>query len=196
MISFFLECVKHYYFRLIEEEGVICWSRSRETSYKSPAKALVLQVTKGPSSTVKKIPKFSPDDLHCFTFCVLTGGGALDLFAYNEDAFRTWVNKLEGVAAKNSSLLASLGSGSRSLAQFKNSSVNSRPSSSLSVASRTSVAPKNIQLSHDSHVTTRVGGDSGSRTDTSIFIAASQNPKMPDSQQTVLSQYAYSEDII
>lgn len=187
--------MKHYYFRVIVEEGLICWSRSRETCYKAPAKALVLQVMKGPSNTVKKIPKFSPNDLHCYTFCVLTGGGALDLFAYNEDAFRTWVDKLEGVAAKNATLGGGDGSGSHT--QFRNSSVHSRPPSSLSVGSRTSVAPMDVQQqSHGSHVTRGGGSSRGeSRTDTSIFVASSQSSKSHDIEQ-VISEYAYSGDVI
>lgn len=142
--KFSAEAVKHYYFRLNEQEGSICWCRSREGVFKSPNKALVLQVHSGPSNTVRKIPKFSPNDLHCYTFWVATGGGVLDLFAYNEDSFRLWVTQLEGVASRNSSAVGR--------EAFKNSSVHSRPSSSLSVRSRASVVPA-AGVSHDSHMT-------------------------------------------
>lgn len=161
---FSVEAVKHYYFRLNEQEGSICWSRSREGAFKSPNKALVLQVHRGPSNTVRKMPKFSPDDLHCYTFWVTTGGGVLDLFAYNEDSFRLWVTELEVMASRNSSTVGR--------EKFKSSSVHSRPSSSLSVKSIASVVPAG--LSHDNHMTDAhsshmAGGSKTSGVDYSVF---------------------------
>lgn len=106
------------------------------SSFKSPSKALVLEVHRGPSNTVKALPKFSPRDLHCYTFWLVTGGGILDLFAYNQEAYEVWVSELEHLAGKNASTSV-MAKGSA----FKNSSVYSRPSSSHSTVSKASIAP-------------------------------------------------------
>ena len=98
----------------------------------------MLEVHEGPSNTVKQVPSFSQSDLHCYTFWVLTGGGVLDLFAYNEDAFKTWLIELERIAQKNANLIAS-----GVLQKFQSTSVHSRPQSSLSLnmISKSSVSP-------------------------------------------------------
>lgn len=93
--------MKHYYFRLNKQEGLICWSRSREGAFKNPNKSLVLQVHRGPSNAVKKTASFSANDLHCYAFWVATGSGILDLFAYNEDSFKTWIAELDRMASIN-----------------------------------------------------------------------------------------------
>ena len=89
------------------------------------------------------MPKFSPNDLHCYAFWVATGGGVLDLFAYNEDSFLVWMAELEAMVLRNSS--------AADREKFKSSSVHSRPSSSLSARSRASVVPAG--MSHDDHMT-------------------------------------------
>jgi hypothetical protein len=181
-----VESVRHYFFRLNEQDGSICWSRSREGAFRNPSKALVLQVHKGPSNTVKKIPKFSPNDLHCYTFWVETGGGVLDLFAYNEDSFRLWVMELEGMALRNSSAVGH--------DKFKNSSVHSRPSSSLSVRSRASVMPADgdhlteMIPDHSSSVT---AGSSSGRVDFSIFTTSTE-PQQPLQLQAAVKNAAFS----
>lgn len=94
----------------------------------------------------------------------------LDLFAYNEDSFQLWVTELENMASHN----ASVGG----YGKFKNSSVYSRPSSSLSVgSSRAAVAP--ASASHDNHLTEAspehssraTSGSASGGVDYSIFTA-------------------------
>lgn len=153
------EEVKHYYFRLNDQEGSIYWSRSREGAFKNPRKALVLEVHRGPSNTVKKMPKFSPNDLHCYAFWVTTGGGVLDLFAYNEDSFLAWMAGLEVMVLCNSS--------SADHEKFRSSSVHSRPTSSLSTRSKASVVPTG--MSHDDHMTEASSGSRSGGVDYSVF---------------------------
>ena len=118
----------------------------------------------------------------------------MDLFAYNEDAFTTWVCELEGVASRNATLQAA--GESRTKEAVWN---HSRPSSSHSLASRASVAPSmDIAPSHDNHVTRGRGESSAggrNRTDTSIFLAPSPSLKARD-KQDLSEEYAYSGDVI
>ena len=153
--------MRHYYFRLNQEEGSILWSRSHESSFKNPKKALVHEVHEGPSNTVKNISKFSPDSLHRYTFWVQTAGGVLDMFAYNEDAFRAWLIKLEHVAQRNANL-----ADTAAIQTFKSSSVYERPPSSLSSysASKTSVVPVDNGEESSDH-----------KMDTSIFTRLNYN---------------------
>ena len=132
------EPIKHYYLRLNTQEGLILWSRSREQSFKNPSKALVLDVHRGPSNTVKSLPSFSPHDLHIYTFWVATSGGVLDLLAYNQDSYEIWITELERLASDN----AAKGGPAMVAGGFKGNSVHSsRPSSSMSAVSRASIAP-------------------------------------------------------
>lgn len=88
----------------------------------------------------------------------------MDLFAYNEDAFKTWVSELEHVASRN----AAAGDGVAALG-VRNSSVYSRPLSSHSSVSRASVSPSNARVpEHDHHMTGSGVHESG-RISTSIF---------------------------
>lgn len=139
----YTELVKHYYFRLDEEEGSIGWSRSRDAFFGTFSKALVLEVHGKPSNTIKNLPKFSPDALHFYSFWVGTSGGVLDLLAYNEDAYKVWLIELDRVAQRNASL-------SRSAVQaFKGSSVHSRPASSHGGAKQTprsAVSPGDVGI--------------------------------------------------
>ena len=80
------------------------WSRSRKGISRTSSKALVLEVHREPSNTVRNLPKVSPSDLHYFSFWVGTSGGVLDLLAYNEDAYNVWLLELERVAGKNANL--------------------------------------------------------------------------------------------
>ena len=117
----------------------------------------------------------------------------MDLFAYNEDAFTTWVCELEGVALRNTDLHKSGATGT-----VRNSFIHPRPSSSHSSVSRASVAPSmNTALSHDSHVT-REGEHSpgGNRTSASIFIAPSPQSLKACDKQDQSEEYAYSGDVI
>ena len=73
------DLVKHYFFRLNEQEGSIAWSRSRKGISRTSSKALVLEIHRKPSNTVQNLPKFSPSDLHYFSFWVGTSGGVHDI---------------------------------------------------------------------------------------------------------------------
>ncbi len=130
--------VRHYYFRINEEEGSIYWSRSHEVTFRNPRRALVLEVHKGASNTVQNLPQFSPTSLHCYCFWVITSGGVLDLLAYNEDTFILWTTELERLASKSK-----LRGPGVSVQNFKSDSVHSRPSSSLGMSSlsKSSIVP-------------------------------------------------------
>ena len=87
--------------------------------------------------SVKKNPSYSPGDLHKHVFWVLTGGGVLDLFAYNEDAYKMWLDNVGSVASMNAKR------GIENLNVKKQSKTNSRPSSSHGRYSRATIAPVN-----------------------------------------------------
>ena len=128
--------IKHYYFWLKHSEGSICWSRLRENANRNSQRAVVLEVHEGPSQAVKKNPSYSPGDLHKHVFWVLTGGGVLDLFAYNEDAYGMWLNNISNVANSN------VKRGIENLNLKNQSRTQSRPASSHSTKySRATVAP-------------------------------------------------------
>lgn len=122
----------------------------------------MLDVHSEPSNTVKNLPNFSPDALHCYSFWIGTSGGVLDLLAYNEDAYKVWLIELERVAKRNGSM-------SRSAVQaFKGSSVHSRPASSHGGSARhtprSAVSPEAMG---------GLGGStdgSGVTIDTSVFV--------------------------
>ena len=163
------DLVKHYFFRLNEQEGSIAWSRSREGMSRTSSKVLVLDVHREPSNTVRSLPKFSPSDLHYLSFWIGTSGGVLDLLAYNEDAYNVWLLELERVAGRNANL-------SRSTMQgFKGSSVHSRPVSSLSSTrqtARVSMTPRRVGAGgvYDN----APPGEGHENADTSVFMR-SQN---------------------
>lgn len=127
--------IKHFYFWLKCGEGSICWSRLRENANRNSQRAIVLEVHEGPSTSVKKNPSYSPGDLHKHVFWVLTGGGVLDLFAYNEDAYRMWLDNVGSLASRNAKR------GIENLKLKKQSRTNNRPSSSNTRYSRATVAP-------------------------------------------------------
>ena len=129
--------IKHFYFWLKHGEGSICWSRLRENANRSSHRAIVLEVHRGPSQWVRKNPSYSPGDLHKHIFWVLTGGGVLDLFAYNEDAYEMWLQNISSLANKN------VQRGIENLPLKKQSKTNTRPSSTHSHHSRATVAPVN-----------------------------------------------------
>lgn len=95
----------------------------------------MLEVHKGPSQSVKKNPSYSPGDLHKHIFWVLTGGGVLDLFAYNEDAYAMWLENISSLAGKNAQR------GIENLPLKKQSKTNTRPSSTHGRHSRVTVVP-------------------------------------------------------
>ena len=76
--------------------GTLSWSR--ETTQGGAKYGRVLEVHKGPSPTVQHSAMYSPADLHKYVFWVMTDRGVLDLFAYNEDAYITWVEEMDKVA--------------------------------------------------------------------------------------------------
>ena len=88
--------VQHFYFSLSPETGTISWSR--EPSRSGAKEGRVLEVHEGPSPSVQHSPAYSPADLHKHVFWVLTDRGVLNLFAYNEDAYVTWVRELDRLA--------------------------------------------------------------------------------------------------
>ena len=57
-----------------------------------------MEVHEGPSPTVRHSPAYSPADLHKHVFWVMTDRGILNLFAYNEDAYVTWVREMDKLA--------------------------------------------------------------------------------------------------
>lgn len=72
----------------------------------------------------------------------MTGSGVLDLFAYNQDAYVRWVEEIGDVAAKNALL-----SNQELFEQNPSTSTRkygSRPASRRTNASKSSVAPLNI----------------------------------------------------
>ena len=134
----FTDPIKHYYFWLKHGEGSICWTRLRENAGRNSERATVLEVHEGASQSVKKNPSYSPGDLHRYVFWVLTGGGVLDLFAYNEDAYGMWLANISSLAAANAKR------GLENLPLKKQSQTMSRPaSSSHGRYSRAAVAPVN-----------------------------------------------------
>ena len=135
----FTDPIKHYYFWLKHGEGSICWTRLRENAGRTSERATVIEVHEGASQSVKKNPSYSPGDLHKYVFWVLTGGGVLDLFAYNEDAYGMWLANISSLAAANAKR------GLENLPLKKQSQTTSgRPaSSSHGRHSRASVAPVN-----------------------------------------------------
>ena len=138
VLFFFIpDPIKHFYFWLKHSEGSICWSRLRENANRNSQRAIVFEVHQGPSQSIKKNPSYSPGDLHKHVFWVLTGGGVLDLFAYNEDAYGMWLENISSLASKNAKR------GIENLSLKKQSRINSRPSSTLSHYSRATVAPVN-----------------------------------------------------
>ncbi len=164
------DLIRHYFFRLDEQEGSIIWSRSREGSRSSnPNKVLVLEVHREPSNTVKNLPKFSPGDLHCYSFWVGTSGGVLDLLAYNEDAYNVWLIELERVASRNASRAPS------ALQAFKGTSViRSRPSSSGGSLSGSRHTAK-VGMSPGGGGAGTYREDRGGSVNTSVFVSDRQN---------------------
>lgn len=67
-------------------------------SHSGTKQGRVLEVHKGPSPTVQHCAMYSPADLHKYVFWVMTDRGVLDLFAYNEDAYITWVKEMDKLA--------------------------------------------------------------------------------------------------
>ena len=88
--------VQHFYFSLCPETGTLSWSR--EASHSGAKEGRILEVHEGPSPTVQHSPAYSPADLHKHVFWVMTDRGILDLFAYNEDAYVTWVREMDKLA--------------------------------------------------------------------------------------------------
>ena len=154
--------IKHYYFWLKRSEGSICWSRLRENATnRNSQQAVILEVHEGPSQAVKKNPSYSPGDLHKYVFWVLTGGGVLDLFAYNEDAYGMWLNNISNVANSN------MKRGIENLNLKNQSRTTSRPASSHSVKySRATVAPVDNLANEGNSSTTRSIVNSGLSTGT------------------------------
>ena len=98
-LSHATEPLRHFYFWLKPEAGTICWSR--ESSKQNAKEGCVLEIHEGPSNAVKQAPGYSPSDLHRYVFWVLTDVGLLDLMAYNEEAYITWLREIEKLAQKN-----------------------------------------------------------------------------------------------
>ena len=88
--------VQHFYFSLCPKTGTLSWSR--EASRSGAKEGRILEVHEGPSPTVQHSPAYSPADLHKHVFWVMTDRGVLDLFAYNEDAYVTWVREMDKLA--------------------------------------------------------------------------------------------------
>ena len=96
-----IDPLQHFYFWLKPGAGTICWSRDSSKRY--PKEAVVLELHQGPSNSVRQSPAYSPQDLHLFVFWVMTDSGVVDLMAYNEDAYVTWVNEIGRLAQRNES---------------------------------------------------------------------------------------------
>ena len=94
-----LDPLQHFYFWLKPRAGTICWSRDFSKRY--PKEAIILEIHEGPSNSVRHSPAYSPHDLHRFVFWVMTDSGIVDLMAYNEEAYITWVNEIGRLAQRN-----------------------------------------------------------------------------------------------
>ena len=94
--SWSVDPVQHFYFSLCPKIGTLSWSR--EASRSGAKEGRILEVHEGPSPTVQHSPAYSPADLHKHVFWVMTDRGVLDLFAYNEDAYVTWVREMDKLA--------------------------------------------------------------------------------------------------
>lgn len=80
---------------------------------------------------------------------MLTGGGVLDLFAYNEDAYGMWLNNISNVANSNAK------KGIENLNLKNQSRTQSRPASSRSTKhSRATVAPSDNLTNEEGSPTT------------------------------------------
>ena len=89
--------LQHFFFWLKPDSGTICWSR--ESSKKTHKETRVLEVHKGPSNALRNSSVYSPtNELHKYVFWVLTDIGALDLLAYNEEAYVHWLNEMGKLA--------------------------------------------------------------------------------------------------
>ena len=84
----------------------------------------------------------------------MTAGGILDLFAYNQDDYATWMREIATVAESNA-CVGNTGQSLRGQERIRESGVSSRPVSSHSRTSRGKIAPINPhQTEQDvSHVT-------------------------------------------
>ena len=65
---------------------------------RSPTTAQVQSVHSGPSDTVKSRHDYTPTAVHKYSFWVVTTSGVLDLIAYSEDMYVSWLVNINELA--------------------------------------------------------------------------------------------------
>jgi hypothetical protein len=89
-----MECPpQHYYFWINLKHKKLCWSRSKNKQHKR--QAVVKSVQLGASPLVTNRNDYSPNDLHIYTFNVVTETKSIDLLAYSENSYRLWTEALK-----------------------------------------------------------------------------------------------------
>ncbi|XP_019858032.1 PREDICTED: uncharacterized protein LOC105314457 [Amphimedon queenslandica] len=91
----------HYYFWI--KGSKLYWSRSIKRHNRK--KGTVLSVIGGASQRIKDREDYSPNDLHRYSFCVITEEELLDLIAYSEDSFKYWMQSLEDISVHNNEMM-------------------------------------------------------------------------------------------
>lgn len=163
----------------------------RENANRNSQRATVLEVHEGASQSVKKNPSYSPGDLHKYVFWVLTGGGVLDLFAYNEDAYGMWLVNITSLAASNAK------KGLENLPLKKQSRTTSRPSSTHGRYSRAAVAPGNYDASEVSSLSSALnfGPTTEATNDNTNGKAVDDDTRTSGSNSSRLSIFTRSQSV-
>lgn len=71
---------------------------SREKDKRRAHEATVYRVHQGPSNSLSQNPNFAPSELHKHVFWVETNCGVMDLLAYNEEMYQSWIKALGDIA--------------------------------------------------------------------------------------------------
>ena len=90
----------HYYFWI--KGSKLYWSRSIKKHNRR--KGTVLSVIRGASQRIRDREDYSPNDLHLYSFCVITEEELLDLIAYSRDSFNYWIQSLEDISVQNNEM--------------------------------------------------------------------------------------------
>ena len=90
----------YYHVRLDAQSGSICWSRDASPQRHRESRSCLLEVHEGASSAVQRRPDYSPMDLHRYAFWVLTESGVLNLLAYTEQSYTSWLSNLHRIVKK------------------------------------------------------------------------------------------------
>eukprot|EP00731_Ephydatia_muelleri_P019137 Em0011g1177a len=88
--------LQHYYFWVDFQAKAICWSRY--SNMRAPEVAHVQSVQGGASDVVKMRVDYSPVNINKYSFWVATTGGVLDLIAYSEEKYVSWLTHINDIA--------------------------------------------------------------------------------------------------